>query len=439
MGRRILVISSDAIGTSMAGGGIRAFELARALAPHGDVTLAGLPSPTAHDLDLSVVTYDLNDPSELKGPIAAADVVVAQPQWPTVMGWMHRSSARLIFDMYVPELFEVLESWADRGRGARGLVASLVTDRLMSAFHIGHHFLCASDRQRDLWLGAMLAERMITPGLLEQDPSLTRTIAKVPFGVPNETVARTESPGLRDRFAEIGSSDPVALWNGGLWGWLDPLTVIRAMTKVIERLPNARLVFMGKATHRQAERATQEARELAGSLGVLDTSVFFNDSWVPYADRANWLLDADCAVSAHEEHLETRFAFRTRLLDCFWSGLPIVCTGGDDLADRVEMEDLGATVAPGDVDGMADAIERVLRRGKPSYRDAMARTAAAYSWSVVTQPLVEFALSTDAPRRLGGLSRPPRPGQLGRGTAFRIARAGLNRAGLGHWPGERPN
>src|SRR6185503_10968946 len=61
-------------------------------------------------------------------------------------------------------------------------------------------------------------------------------------------------------------------------------------------------------------------------------------------ERGAWLLDADCAVSAHLDHLESRYAFRTRLLDCFWAGLPIVCTRGDELADRVERERLGEAV-----------------------------------------------------------------------------------------------
>lgn len=432
---RVLVISSDAVGTSMAGGGIRAYELARALAPHSDVTLAGLASATTRDLDMHVVTYDLNAPHALRQPIASADVIVAQPQWPGVMRWMKRSGARLIFDMYVPELFEVLESWAGRNPALRSLVASLVTDRLMHAFHIGHHILCASDRQRDLWLGAMLAERIVTPRLLDADPSLHRIIAKVPFGVPDETVARTGAPGLRDRFPDIGLGDPVALWNGGLWGWLDPLTAIRAMAEVAERLPGARLVFMGKATHRQAQAATQEARDLAGGLGLLDRTVFFNDVWVPYADRANWLLDADCAVSAHHEHLETRFAFRTRLLDCFWSGLPIVCTEGDDLADRIELDDLGATARPGDVAGMANAIERVLVRGRASYGPALQRMAADFAWSAVTEPVVQFAIHPEPTPRIGTLTTPRRPGQMARSIGFQAARASLNRVGLTRWPG----
>ncbi len=57
-----------------------------------------------------------------------------------------------------------------------------------------------------------------------------------------------------------------------------------------------------------------------------------------YEQRADWLLEADCVLSAHADHLETRFAFRTRLLDAIWAGLPIVCTGGDDLAEQVERD-----------------------------------------------------------------------------------------------------
>ena len=32
--------------------------------------------------------------------------------------------------------------------------------------------MCASDTQRDLWLGAMLALRLIGPELYDRDPSL---------------------------------------------------------------------------------------------------------------------------------------------------------------------------------------------------------------------------------------------------------------------------
>ena len=44
---------------------------------------------------------------------------------------------------------------------------------------------------------------------------------------------------------------------------------------------------------------------LADSLGLTGKHVFFNEQWVPYAERQNWLLDANCGVTTHFEHVET--------------------------------------------------------------------------------------------------------------------------------------
>ena len=79
-------------------------------------------------------------------------------------------------------------------------------------------------------------------------------------------------------------------------------------------------------TTRPPPRPPREARATAEALGLLGSVVLFNDSWVPYEERGAWLNDADCALSLHHDHLETRYAFRTRVLDCFWASLPIVCT-----------------------------------------------------------------------------------------------------------------
>ena len=124
---------------------------------------------------------------------------------------------------------------------------------------------------------------------------------------------------------------------------------------------------------------------VALELGVLDQHVFFNEEWVPYSERADWLLDADCAISTQLDHLETRFAFRTRLLDCFWARLPIVCTAGDELAHQIERDDLGGVAAEGDVEGVARALERVLTRGRGEYRDQLGAAAHAFQWGQVSR------------------------------------------------------
>jgi glycosyltransferase involved in cell wall biosynthesis len=244
------------------------------------------------------------------------------------------------------------------------------------------------------------------------------------------------APGPREVFG-FGGEVELMLWNGGIWKWLDAPTAIRATAELIKRRPQARLVFMGTATQGPGLVAQQQARALAAELGLLESHVFFNEGWVPYEQRADWLLEADCAVSTHVEHLETRFAFRTRLLDCFWSGLPIVCTAGDELANRVDAEGLGATAPERDPVALAAAMEHVLSVGREAHTQALARVAAAYSWTEVAAPLIDWTGSDVPEPRLGGrfggrLARGP--SQSARYYGVRAGIATRNRLGLQNWP-----
>jgi hypothetical protein len=116
--------------------------------------------------------------------------------------------------------------------------------------------------------------------------------------------------------------------------------------------------------------------------------VIFND-WVPYAERARYLLEADIGVSTHREHLETRYAFRTRMLDYIWAGLPIVCTRGDFFADLVDERHLGLTVPPRDAAALAAALEALLddEALREGCRAGLAALRPQLEWRQVVAPL----------------------------------------------------
>jgi glycosyltransferase involved in cell wall biosynthesis len=197
-----------------------------------------------------------------------------------------------------------------------------------------------------------------------------------------------------------------------------------------QRRPQVKLVFMGGSSGR-LHRAEKEARDLASELGVLDRVAFFNDGWVPYDRRADWLLEASCAISTHGAHIETQLAFRTRLLDCFWAGLPVVCTGGDELSGRIERDALGVTVPEEDPDAVASGLETVLDRGKEAYSGRLRLAAEEYAWPAVAEPLVRFVTSSSQAPRLGS----ERQGRRAlRSALYSIARRGLNAVGLRNWP-----
>jgi glycosyltransferase involved in cell wall biosynthesis len=420
----VLFIANDPVGAELGGNAIRAYELARAVGARRPVVLAAPAGRGTPPADVRLEWFEPGQPEALRPLITAADTIVCPPQGALVTSWLRRARARLVFDLYDPGAIEALAIHARAGRARRALWTTAALDQLLDALHLGSHFVCATERQRDLWIGAMLASRLLSPAVYDADPSLRSVIDVVPFGVP-ETPPVRAGGGARARFPQLPEDAELVLWNGGIWNWLDPETVVRAAAKLAARRPPLRLVFMGRPPLRDDDaRAAVAARELAARLDVLDRTVFFNDAWVPYAERSAWLLDADCAVSAHGEHLETRFAFRTRLLDCLWARLPIVCTGGDELADRIERDGLGAVVPPGDVDALAAALERVLDRGREDFRTALDAAARAFAWPSAAAPLVRYVTAPpDVPRLGAGWSRrAARPVQSLRGLGVRAAK-----------------
>ena len=102
-----------------------------------------------------------------------ADVVVAQSLPLGTCRRLRRSGARLVFDLYAPALVEaaahLAEDRKDGDRTRRPLRGSRRDDPGRSS-RLGDAFLCASDRQRDHWLGALAALGRVSPETLRARP-----------------------------------------------------------------------------------------------------------------------------------------------------------------------------------------------------------------------------------------------------------------------------
>jgi glycosyltransferase involved in cell wall biosynthesis len=195
----------------------------------------------------------------------------------------------------------------------------------------------------------------------------------------------------------IEEGDLVLLWAGGLYDWFDPLTLVRGVALAATQSLHVRLVFhAGRHPNPVVPEMgiVQRARRLAEDLGALGQHVFFNEEWVEYQSRGNWLLEADVGVSAHVNHVETQYSFRTRMLDYLWAGLPMLCTEGDTLGDLVRERRLGVAVPERSPEAVADAV---VRLASPDFRaECSARvraTAAEYSWTRCATPLARYCSS----------------------------------------------
>jgi GT2 family glycosyltransferase/glycosyltransferase involved in cell wall biosynthesis len=411
-GSRLLIVSPESIGPMMTGRGIRAWEIACALSDRFDVILAAPGEPACSHAGMRVVGYETDDPGyhSLTPYLSHADAVLAMRPMFAEIPRLRDLGKPSIVDLY--DLFDrqkLVESPpAQEGQDADKDLESTIHLRLEGS--IGDFFICASERQRDFWLGVLLASGRINTLTRAQDPTLRALIDVVPFGMPAEAPQRQRAV-LKGIHPAIGLDDKLLLWSGGMSPWFDPITLIDALDQVLVRRGDVKLYFaIGEPSDSKAmpdvsvyERAVAHCRE----LGLLDRHVFFADR-IPYEERASYLVESDLGVSAHSRTLESHLTSHIHLLDCVWAGLPVVSTEGDPLSDLIAQRGLGRAVPPGRSDLMAKAVLEMLADG--TLRDRTAEQSQAVrrqlAWTRCVEPIEAFLERVAfAPDSLGATRR----------------------------------
>lgn len=386
----VLIVTPDTLGRKMGGPAIRAWEIAKRLGRISDVRLVSIKGATLSHETFRVFTAD---DDELRGHVAWADIVIGQGEVFALHPWLVESETIIVVDAYDPLHLEVLESGKDEGEESRKFLVDYCIDMLTTQLRRADYVICASEKQRDFWLGHLGSLGRISPANYDEDHSLRALIDVVPFGVSDDPAVQTRH-GIRDEVDGIGSDDKIIIWGGGVYNWFDPLTLIKAVHRLSQRHADVKLYFLGMRYPNpdvHESKMAGEALRLAEDLGLVDTHVFFNTDWVEYDDRINYLLDADIGVSTHSDHIETAFSFRTRMLDYLWAGLPLIATDGDGFAPLIRDNDLGIVVPPNDVDALAAALQDLLSTDR---RDEIRENVRAFgrtiSWDQALVPLIDF-------------------------------------------------
>ncbi len=369
----------------MSGPSIRNWEFARALAKNHQVVLAAPNHPEISAEGFEIISHRSEDFDER---LKESRVLIAQNLTIPLAFKAKKGGLKIIIDAYDPLPLEFLELFKGESFKKQKAKQSSAINQLTLNFKMADGIICASEKQRDLWTGFLLANQLIDPKRYEKDPGFSHFIDVVPFGLPTPLPVK-DGPGIRQKF-NLAQGDKIILWGGGIWNWFDPLTLINAI-KIIGR-NDIKLVFMGMKNPDPTVPEMEMARQavaLAKELNLLGKNVYFNDGWVPYNERHNYFLEASLGVSTHFAHLETRFSFRTRMLDYIWAGLPIVATKGDSFAELIEKEKIGITVPYEDPQALAHVITTLL--DDPHKMELMkinlARLQPQFTWDKAIAPI----------------------------------------------------
>jgi len=395
--RDLLIVTPDRLGATRVGLAMRHWEIAQALSGHGlRVTLAST-RPIASDCpraEFPVLTLPEGTDQQLRLAREHAAVMVQG----TVLDWhpaLGQADRPLVADMVCPLHIENL-SLPDKDPYLHGLRA--VSQCLQRA----DFFICGNERQRLYWLGMLTAIGRLDKRQAAEDPDFRRLVDVVHFGIAEQPPQKTRQV-LKGVRTGIAADDFVLVWFGGIWEWLDPAPLIRAVHAAHQTNPRIKLFFsMYRRPNEQPHAAAVRARRLCEELRAADRSIFFNELPIPYAERGDYLLECDLGVIVQPANLETAVSARTRAMDYFWAGLPMLINRGDEIADLVERHGMGIVLKSDDPEHIRQALLEYVEDRPRQQRAAaaVAAIAAQFRWSQTVKPLVEFCHRVIGQRQL---------------------------------------
>lgn len=393
MGTKIIIIAPDDVGKRMSGPGIRYLNFAIELSKYFQVVLfiPNTPDPEwVNKLNFEVAQFTKRNVFQ-SASTETKTVIVTQGRTIWQNAYLKKIGAPLVVDLYDPFIFENLE--LNKRKRLRHKIHEASLSILLEQLSVGDFFLCASEKQRDFWLGMLSSINRVNAKEYEVTETLNHLIQVVPFGVTAERPKKTRQV-LKGVHPNIHKDDILIIWGGGVWDWLDPITAIEAMAVLKSRnIHHVKLFFMGVKSPDPLLPATEnqiKMQELSDRHGLTDKLVFFNE-WVDYEDRHNYLLEADIGLSLHHNHIETRFAYRTRITDYIWCSLPVISTEGDVFADLIAQHSIGSIVKHNNVDELVNTILSFKR--KSEYESNFGTLQADLQWKEALKPLVEYCMS----------------------------------------------
>jgi GT2 family glycosyltransferase len=241
--QRVLILTADTIGAKMAGPAIRVWEMAKTLSREHEVVLASMRKPEMQHPKFKVQHVTAGNIKDLVG---WAEVIVTQGFTMYHFPEVAKSDAAVVVDIYDPFHIEALVMRRDEPPAERWATYASDRDIVNDQLERGDLLLCASEKQRDFWLGQIASLGRINPATYDEDPDLRRLLGVAPFGLPDEPPVQTRR-AIRDAIDGIGDDDIVLLWGGGIYNWFDPATLIRGLASAVEKEPRLKLFFLGTA------------------------------------------------------------------------------------------------------------------------------------------------------------------------------------------------
>lgn len=247
-----------------------------------------------------------------------SDVIITEP--PPTTGFVVRLAAAI---RRTPYVYYAADIWSDASEstGAPELVVRVVRGLESFALRGAQAVIAVTDG---------VAERVRELGGHDR-------VTVIRNGI-DTTIFTPEGPRI--------DTAPMVVYAGTTSEWQGADIFVRAFVKVLEAVPNARLIFLGQGS------ARDDLVRLAAGLKL--SAVEFHGV-VPPAEAARWLRSAHAGLVSMKPGQGYDFAYPTKIHAAVACGVPVVYAGVGPGRESIEKDGLGYAV-----DYDADAVSQAL-------------------------------------------------------------------------------
>ncbi|MEE8484003.1 MAG: glycosyltransferase family 4 protein [Nitrospinota bacterium] len=393
--KRVAVFATEPVTEKVGGLGIRQLECARALSRRFDVRLLSTFAVGDHKEKFSVIELPDYRPHSVEAQVRWADVICTTRPDADFLRLVKTFKKPVAVDLFASLYFERLEDMRLRRMTPEqtSIHYSGMIEDLRRHLSLGDFFICASERERDYYLGILTNLGKLRPEIYRKDKQFLSIIAVVPFGIPKAEPKRGQSI-IRGKIPGVGKNDFLIVSSGSLWDWYDYETPIRAMARLKRSCPKVKLVYLGvkHPALKRMPKAYKKLVNLAEKHRVLGKNVFIHPEWIPYDRRERYLTEADAGLASFTDHIENRFAFRIRVVDYLWGNLPVITNPGNTLSEFIGQKGLGEVFPFGDDKVLAEKIKSLASRPGVlrEIKKRIFKEKKAFHWESILKPLVNF-------------------------------------------------
>ncbi|MFI6367961.1 hypothetical protein ACIBG0_35065 [Nocardia sp. NPDC050630] len=335
--------------TTVSGIGLRAAELAAALAEHFPIYIYSHATGDEEPVDVGDAEL-VTDADDWLGLLTDSDAVFFFDMPDPAHIEQARTAGKVIVSENAPPI-EQLEYPRFRRNGVfdANTYRQLV-DTYRFQLTNTDLFIARSHVERTTLIANLCAYGVLTAQDLDRSRRLDHRITTIPIGYSTIAVraaSRTPVDASRRR-REV-------LWTGGLWTYTDPVAAVRGVATARATGVDVGLRFLHAAPHPDTAVVRDEVARVARELSITEHVVLHTDP-VRHDDRDRYMQSAAGLICLARPGIENQTCVRLRVRDSRLHRLTLLVDPFGATATELGAEGLAVAVDPADSNAIADYL-----------------------------------------------------------------------------------